>query len=59
MDWEIYENGEHINTIYGKEDFVKPYCEANGYTYTLREAPAPAAAEQKANDADGGAESGE
>ena len=51
MNWEIYENGELVNTIYGGEDFVKSYCEDNGYTYELREddpAPAPTTEERLA-----------
>ena len=41
MNYRIYKNGEHINTIVADEDFVKSYCEANGYTYELevREEP--------------------
>lgn len=37
MNWLIYDNGEHINTIYADEDFVKSYCEENGYTYEMRD----------------------
>lgn len=41
MNYEIYANGELINTIYGNESFVKSYCEKNGYTYRKREEPEP------------------
>lgn len=37
MNWLIYKGKKHINTIYGGEDFVKSYCEANGYTYEKRD----------------------
>ena len=36
MYYKIFNNGELINTIYSREDFVKTYCERNGYTYELR-----------------------
>ena len=36
MDWIIYENDVRINTIHASEEFVKEYCEANGYTYQER-----------------------
>lgn len=39
MNYEIYKDGELINTIYANESFVIPYCEKNGYTYKLREEP--------------------
>lgn len=41
MKWTIYENGEAINTIAASEEFVKTYCEENGYTYELIEEPEP------------------
>ena len=33
MDFEIYLNGEIVNTIHASESFVKDYCAENGYTY--------------------------
>ena len=35
MDYKIFENGKHINTIFADEAFVTTYCEANGYTYEI------------------------
>lgn len=37
MNYNIYENGEHINTIVASPAFVEQYCAENGYTYELRE----------------------
>ena len=37
MYYEIYENGELINTVVGSVEFVKAYCEKNGYTYKVKE----------------------
>lgn len=34
MVYEIFKDGESINTIVADETFVKTYCEENGYTYT-------------------------
>lgn len=36
MDWNIYKNDVRINTIHASEEFVKEYCEDNGYTYQKR-----------------------
>lgn len=36
MNYEIYLDGEWINTIWAPENFVKQYCAENGYTYALR-----------------------
>ena len=33
MDFKIFKDKEHINTIVATEDFVKDYCAKNGYTY--------------------------
>lgn len=33
MEWNIYKNGNLINTIYADENFVKELCEENGWTY--------------------------
>lgn len=46
MDYNIFENGELVNTIVASEDFVKTYCLENGYTYeevipTNPQEPAP------------------
>ena len=41
MDYKIFENGEHINTIFADEAFVKAYCAANGYTYEVVPEPVP------------------
>ena len=41
MRYKIYKNGELENTIVASEEFVKTYCEANGYTYELDERPEP------------------
>lgn len=41
MIYKIFEDGEVINTIVASEDFVKTYCEENGYTYELEERPEP------------------
>ena len=32
MEWNVYENGELINTIVADEEFAKQYAEENGYT---------------------------
>ena len=36
MNYEIFSNGEWINTIWAPEKFVKQYCAENGYNYQLR-----------------------
>ena len=42
MTYEIYSGEDLVNTIVADEDFVKTYCDANGYTYSERaETPAP------------------
>jgi hypothetical protein len=41
MDWNIYENGVLVNTIYATEEFTKKYCEKNGYTYEAAPVPEP------------------
>ena len=41
MNWKIYENGEHINTIVADEEWLKGYCERNGYAYELEVPPDP------------------
>ena len=33
MIYEIFKDGESINTIVADEAFVKTYCEESGYTY--------------------------
>lgn len=35
MDYKIFENGAHINTIVADESFIIPYCTEHGYTYEL------------------------
>ena len=35
MDYKIFENGEHINTICADEAFVIAYCALYGYTYEV------------------------
>lgn len=35
MKFNIYSDGEKINTIVADEAFCKKYCEKNGYTYEL------------------------
>lgn len=39
MKYNIYSNGEKINTIVSDEEFCKNYCEKNSYTYELIEEP--------------------
>ena len=39
MKYNIYFNGEKINTIIADEGFCKKYCEKNAYTYELVEEP--------------------
>ena len=41
MNYRIYENGVHVNTIVSDPDFIDTYCSENGYTYELeiREEP--------------------
>lgn len=34
MIYEIYKDGELVNTIVADESFVNAYCEDNGYTYS-------------------------
>ena len=42
MTYNLYNNGELVNTIVASEDFVIPYAESMGYTYELvPEPPAP------------------
>lgn len=41
MQYEIFFNGELINTIESDEDFCKEYCDSMGYTYQLREQQNP------------------
>lgn len=41
MFYEIYKDGELINTIVGSEEFISRYCEKNGYTYAAKSYPAP------------------
>lgn len=41
MKYNIYSNGEKINTIVADEEFCKKYCERNSYTYELVEEPSP------------------
>lgn len=35
MKYDIFSNGEKINSIIADEGFCKQYCKENGYTYTL------------------------
>lgn len=37
MKYNIYSNGEKINTIIADESFCKKYCGENSYTYELIE----------------------
>ena len=37
MRFDIYADGNKINTIVSDEDFCKKYCHKNGYTYKLVE----------------------
>lgn len=39
MRYNIYNNGNKINTIVADEEFCKSYCERNSYTYELIEEP--------------------
>jgi hypothetical protein len=41
MDYKIFENGEHINTIFADEAFVIAYCTQFGYTYEVVPEPVP------------------
>lgn len=42
MIYNLYNNGELVNTIVASEEFVIPYAESMGYTYELvPEPPAP------------------
>lgn len=41
MDFEIYLNGEIVNTIHASESFAKAYCAENGYTYKKVPEPDP------------------
>lgn len=41
MDYKIFENGEHINTIFADEAFVKEFCAAYGYTFEAVPEPEP------------------
>lgn len=49
MNYEIYSGGELVNTIVANEEFVKTYCDANGYTFSER-AEAPASAPEPTTD---------
>lgn len=37
--YNIFSNGEKVNTIVADEQFCKGYCERNSYTYELIEEP--------------------
>lgn len=41
MVFDIFLNGELINTIVASEEFCEKYCSANGYTYELMPEPEP------------------
>lgn len=42
MIYNLYNNGELVNTIVASEDFIIPYAESMGYTYELvPEPPTP------------------
>lgn len=42
MIYNLYNNGELVNTIVASEDFIIPYADSMGYTYELvPEPPAP------------------
>ena len=41
MNWKLFKNGEHINTIVAEEEWLKGYCERHGYTYELEVPPEP------------------
>lgn len=41
MIYDIFKDGTLVNTIVANEDFVVPYCQENGYTYTERAAQTP------------------
>lgn len=36
MQYEIFHNGEIVNTIEADEEFCAAYCQEMGYTYRLR-----------------------
>lgn len=35
MIYNLYDNGELVNTIVASEEFIIPYAESMGYTYEL------------------------
>ena len=37
MNYKIFKDDKHINTIYADLDFVISYCEENDYTYEQEE----------------------
>lgn len=42
MTYNLYNNGELVNTIVASEEFIIPYAESMGYTYELvPEPPTP------------------
>lgn len=42
MTYNLYNNGELVNTIVASEEFIIPYAESMGYTYELvPEPPSP------------------
>lgn len=52
MRYNIYSDGEKINTIVSDEEFCKKYCEKNSYTYELVEESVakPVVSEPSVND---------
>lgn len=40
MIYNLYNNGELVNTIVASEEFIIPYAESMGYTYELVPEPA-------------------
>lgn len=41
MRYQIYANGEVVNTIEASETFVADYCARNGYTFEADPLPGP------------------
>ena len=39
MTYEIYSGDTLVNSIVASEDFVKTYCDTNGYTFSERPKP--------------------
>ena len=41
MRYQIFKDGELINTIAAEADFAESYCAENGYTYEVEVLPEP------------------